>query len=78
MILKWIRKKKLCVCVNTCVHMCAEQERERANVAKCEWLVDPDGGCVGHSFSVALKLFQKLRESGSSVSLLLRQGSETW
>jgi len=23
---------------------CAEQERERASLVKCEWLVDPNGG----------------------------------
>lgn len=38
--LKWIRKVKVFVCV----HACAEQERERASLVKCEWLVDPNGG----------------------------------
>ena len=41
-----------------CVHACAEQERERASLVKCEWLVDPDERWVGHSSSVVLKLFR--------------------
>lgn len=39
-------------------------------------VADPSDGGVDHSFSVVLKLFQKLRETRSSVSLFLRQGSE--
>lgn len=38
--LKWIRKVKVFVCVRAC----AEQERERASLVNCEWLVDPNGG----------------------------------